>query len=281
MIKSIIHFYSLLTPKQQFNLKLLQLLMIISAVLEIISIAAVGPFIMLVVDNNIILENEFFKTFTNIIGITSHHEFIIKLGIVTFIIFILSSIISIFTLWRLNLYCHKVGAEISIKLFEFYIHQPWLYHTQNTSNVIFTKLISECQRLTNNITYPILLMNSKIILCLCMLIAIFIYNPKIVFITLIFASLFYFIFYNIFKLRLKKSGELISIAQKNIFNIVSECFGGIKNVIFLGKQKEFIKECWYCCSARSNTKIYFRIFRLWICNFNNNLYSELSRRKFY
>ena len=85
-------------------------------------------------------------------------------------------------------------------------------------------------------------MNSKIILCLCMLIAILVYKPIIVLITVIFASVFYFIFYSLFKFRLKKFGQLVSSSQKNIFNIVSESFGGIKDVLFLGKQKKFIRE---------------------------------------
>ena len=87
----------------------------------------------LVADTSLLNENNYLSSVFELSGIDSELNFVFSIGIFVLIMLILSSLISIFTIWRLSMFAAQIGAEISDRLYSFYLQQNWLYHSSQNS----------------------------------------------------------------------------------------------------------------------------------------------------
>ena len=113
MFKNIQQLFSLLTKKQRQNFYTLQILVVISAIMEIVSIASIIPFMTLVGDMSLLQQNTTIAEVYLYTGITSESKFIFLLGLGVLIVFLISSVVSMFTVWRLFRFANKTGTDIA------------------------------------------------------------------------------------------------------------------------------------------------------------------------
>ena len=81
-----------------------------------------------------------------IAGIQEVDSFLIFLALLIVFVLFISSILSMYTIWRLSMYAAEVGAELSSRLYNFYIYKPWLFHAQSNSTQLTNKIAQECER---------------------------------------------------------------------------------------------------------------------------------------
>ena len=84
-------------------------------------------------------------------------------------------------------------------------------------------------------------MNARIILVFSIVIIMFLYDPIVVIISLIVFSIAYIILFKFVRTRLEKNGQNISNMLSERFRLMSDSFGGIKDVLLLGRSNNFKK----------------------------------------
>ena len=173
MLKTLIKLFDLLDRKQKLNLIFLQLLIIFMVILEILSIFALGQYIILISNPGNFSSNTVFQKINIFVNFTDETHFVVFFTFLILLIILFSTIFSIYTLWKLSMYGAKIGVEIGIKLFNFYLTRDWLYHTKNNSNSLINKILQESGRVNSAIIQPFMHMNAKIILAIGLIISIF------------------------------------------------------------------------------------------------------------
>ena len=240
MIKKIIKLFNLLTPIQQKQFYYLQILIILMSFAEIFGIASIIPFMSLVGDMSQIEENATIKSFYILSGVNTESEFLILVGVLVLCALLISSLISMFTIWKLSMFANKVGVEISDRLYSYYLKQDWLFHASGSSSALIKKIANETQRVTGAVIMPLMLMNAKFLLSLLLATSIFIYDPVVAIIGLSIFGVTYFIIYKIIKIRLIKNGQAVSDVAEKRFRLMNEGFGGVKDILLLGRDNDFI-----------------------------------------
>lgn len=239
MIKNLIELYSLLTKIQRRKLIKLQILVVLMSLSEVISVLAIGSFMAIVGDMNILQGESRLSDIYQISGFINPEEFLFWFGIIVFVILLIAAIISMFTIWRLSMYGVRVGAELGSRLFNYYMYRPWLFHSSKNSSQLSKKITQECQRITANIIRPFLNLNAKVVMAFFMIIAIIIYNPTVAIVGVVIFLSSYLLIYKIVRLKLSNNGRQISKSQTLRFKLMGEGFGGIKDVLLLGRQSFF------------------------------------------
>ena len=84
-------------------------------------------------------------------------------------------------------------------------------------------------------------MNARIVLALFLSLTIFIYDPKVAMTGLIVFAAAYLILFKLVRSRLQYNGVAISEVHEQRFRLMNEGFGGIKDVLLLGRDKSFIE----------------------------------------
>lgn len=241
MFKSIINLFNLLTRNQRGQFYSLQILIILMAFLEIVGVASIIPFMTLVGDMTQINKNLIIDQLYEASGISSEKKFLFLLGVGVLFMLFISAIISMYTIWRLSMFANKIGAEIADRLYMHYLNQSWLFHANESSAQLTKKIATETERLTNGVLVPMMQMNARIMLSVFMSFGIFVYDPKVAIIGLIAFAVAYFFLFKIVKVRLQNNGTAISNVNEQRYRLMNEGFGGIKDIILLGRENFFIK----------------------------------------
>ncbi|MFL2703264.1 MAG: ABC transporter ATP-binding protein [Gammaproteobacteria bacterium] len=241
MFESLKGLFMLLTSNQRKRFYMLQILVILMTIIEIFGVAAIIPFMALVGDMSQLQQDTFIGQVYQSSGIASESKFVFMLGICVLCILFISTIVSMFTIWKLSMFVHYFGTEIADRLYTHYLRQGWLFHASGSSAQLTKKIATETLRVTGGILVPLIYVNSKVILAILMSLSIFIYDPMVAITGISIFGITYYIIFKIVKARLSLYGQAISEVNEQRFRLMNEGFGGIKDVLLLGRDKNFIE----------------------------------------
>ncbi len=242
MLNTLKELFQLLTPVQRRKFYVLQILVVLMAIMELVGIASIGPFMALVADINLIETNSLYKQLYLTSGISNPTDFLFLAGLAVLLMLGLASVISILTTWRLSLYSMQVGTEIADRLYQHYLQQNWLFHSTGSSAQLTKQVATEAQRVTGAIIVPAMQLNSRLVLAVIISAAVISYNPIIALIGLLMFGAGYVVIYQLIKKRLIVNGANISSTSTQRFRLMNEGFGGIKDILILGRNKHFIEQ---------------------------------------
>ena len=218
----------------------LQVLVFFASIAEIVCVASVIPFMSLIGDADLLHGNSLVAELYEYTGLSSRKSFLLILGAGVLICLILSALVSMLTTWRLSMFAISVGTELSDRLYRHYIRQNWLFHSSESSARLTKKVATESTRVTNQILLPLMHMNARIVLVLLMGISIFLYDPLVALIGLSIIATSYLILFRFVKKKLFTNGVAISTVVEDRFRLMNEGFGGIKDILLLGKQDYYV-----------------------------------------
>lgn len=233
--------FALLSKEQLKQLYILQTLVIIMAFTELLGIASIAPFMALVGDISILESEGVFAKLYQMSGINSPTEFLFYFGITVLFMLALSTVVSMFTTWRLAVFGARIGTEIADQLYEFYMHQDWQFHASGSSAQLTKQVTTESARISNGIVQPLMQMNAKVVLAIVISVSIIAYDPMTALLGLAIFSLAYFILYRLVRQKLVSNGQKLSTVATDRFRLMNEGFGGIKDVLLLDRSHDFVE----------------------------------------
>ena len=240
MLSVIKQLFSLFTEKQVKEFYLLQMLVVIMAFTELLGIASIAPFMALVGDIGILEKNEIFAKLYQMSSLDSPTDFLFYSGMAVLFMLTLSTVVSMFTTWKLSIFGARIGTEIADRLYAFYMQQDWQFHASGSSAQLTKQITTEANRISNGIVQPLMQMNAKVVLATVISISIIAYDPVIAILGLAIFSLAYFILYRLVRKKLVSNGQKLSQVATERFRLMNEGFGGIKDVLLLDRSHDFI-----------------------------------------
>lgn len=239
MLKTISELFSLLTPFQRKRFYILQVFVIITAFTELLAIASIAPFMAIVGDVGLLEKDNLFAKLFLMSGLDNSNEFLLYTGGAVLLTLTLSTIVSMFSTWKLSVYGAKIGTEIADRLYAHYIHQNWLFHASGSSAHLVNQVASEAMRVTEGIIQPLLQINAKAVLTVFILLSILIYDPLVAMAGLLLFVGLYFLLYKLVHRKLVQNGRNVSLVYTQRFRLMNEGFGGIKDVLILNRSDDF------------------------------------------
>ena len=241
MLKIVRQLFSLLSPEQVRQFYILQVLVVVMAFTELLGIASIAPFMTLVGDISILEKSNVFAELYQLSGITDPIDFVFYTGLLVLVALSVSTLVSMFTIWKLSLYAARVGTEIADRLYAYYMQEDWQFHASGSSAQLTKQVSTEAIRVTNGIVQPLMQMNAKVVLATLISVSILIYNPIIAITGLFIFALAYFLLYKLVRKKLVSNGQVISQVSTERFRLMNEGFGGIKDVLLLNRSQDFVK----------------------------------------
>lgn len=240
MLKVIIELFSLLTPSQRKRFYVLQVLIVIMTFIEIFSITSIVPFMALVGDPSVLERDNLLATIYLKYNFETY-EFIFYLGVIVLISLTVASIVSIYITWRIAMFSPRIGTEIAHRLFSYYLDQDFLFHTKGSSSKLTKKISIESKRVSDQILTPLIYANARIVLVFFIILIMFLYDPLVLISALTIFISAYFILFKFVRTKLQSYGSNISEMLSKRFRLMSDSFGGIKDILLLGRSSNFKK----------------------------------------
>ena len=204
----------------KFKLIYLQFLIILSSVIQLLSIFSFGPLILLLMDNKEIKKyHEFY------LERISDEQFFLFTILLIATLFILSNLLSIIVSKKSLHFGQEIGIKLNNKIFSNILSKDYSYHLNQNSSEIISKITLENARVVGSILIPMLLINSRIITLLFVFTGLIIFNLVASLFVLFFLLISYIIILSINKRRLTANSNIISKPDKKcIFkSIIIKC----------------------------------------------------------
>jgi HlyD family secretion protein len=239
MYQKIKQIFRLLNKKQKREFLLLQTLVVLTAFLELVGVASIMPFMAVVASPQMIETNSLLNGVYNFTQAQNTTEFTIYLGVTVLVALTLSASVSVITTWWSSMFASKIGAEIGQTLYDYYLHQNWIFHATRSSAQLTKQIAAETSRLTGGVLVPLMALNARFVLALMLSVAIVMLNPVVALIGISIFMIAYLVIYKLVKARLEANGNKISKTSEERYRLMNEGFGGVKDVILLGRQADF------------------------------------------
>ena len=241
-IKKIFFFISL---NQYRNAFVLLALIIVTALIDMIGVASILPFITVLTNPDLINNNQTLKLIfkaSNMFGVENNQEFLFFLGLVVFILLIFSLIIKSITTYFQARFIQMCEYNISKKLIESYLYQPYIWFLDNNSSDLGKNILSEVQQLINNGLNPLMELIAKSIVLIALIFLLILTDPILTLIIGLTLLGSYGLIFLIIHKFLDKIGRLRLINNELRFLNVNESFGSAKEIKASGIEKYFINK---------------------------------------
>lgn len=233
--------FELLDSQQRKTFIILQMMVVIMSLLEITTLVLIWQLISIIITPDISQMHFILQNVYSVLETDNTQDFINLFAIFMLFMMIINSSVSIFVNKKSILFAAQLGANISKRLYQSYLYQPWIFHTIQHSANLIAKMQGESYRTSNMVIVPIISINVKLILAIFLLITLFNINFSITLFLIIIFGLFYGFIYHFVHKILRKNGENISHYNKRRYHLVHTGLGGIKDILLLHRQVHFIE----------------------------------------
>ncbi len=242
MIKSIKNLIDILPPEERGKSLYLILLLIIMAILEIIGISSVMPFLAVISNPQIINQNKWLALAYSLLKFENTQQFLFTTGFFALIVFLTKNAFELYLIRVQYRFIYRNNLKIAVKLTRSYFSMPYeFYLNTNTSNHR-KNILSEVNMVVVKFLLPLLTLIAQILVASFIIILIFVVDPLLAIIITAIIGIPYLIIYQLLKRKITIFGLNRLNANKLRYQVLDQSFGGIKDVKILGKESYFHKE---------------------------------------
>lgn len=240
MIKNLKMLFKIFSSKDKYKLIIVFLGILFTGFWDIIGIGSIMPFISLASNPSLLEANKYLRFLYSYFNFKSVDDFLFVFGIVVASLLIISNLFRALVDYVIKRFAAIRQHDISLTLFKKYIYQEYDYFLYHNSSELTKNILNEVWILINNILIPTLEMLSRAIISAIIIIFLTILNPIISALISISMISIYLLIY----MTARKQMNIISENRLQLnsyrFKIVTEAFGGIKDVKLLGSEDYII-----------------------------------------
>jgi ABC-type multidrug transport system fused ATPase/permease subunit len=226
--------------KRRMQLLALVLLMIIAALVEVISIGSVIPFLSVLMSPDSFYNNPSFNPIIVYVGITEPHQLLFPVTIIFIFSVVMSGLVRLVLLFGQLYVSTKIGADYGLCAYEKTIYQPYSIQIKRNSSSLISTITTKINAVTGTIQSILVIASSSIILLSSLSFMLY-FNFLIT--SIVFGSIasIYILIANATKKKLNNYGEIISNENANVVKVLQESLGSIRDILINGTQSTYCK----------------------------------------
>jgi len=237
-------FTFLLSLNDHKNAGLLLIMIFVMALLDMIGVASILPFMTVLTNPSLIETSSILKIMfqaSSIFGVENNQQFIFVLGILVFVTLVASLIFKAITTYVQIRFVQMCEYGICKRLVEGYLHQPYSWFLNQHSADLGKTILSEVAQVVANGIKPSIELIARSMVVVALLTLLILVNPKLTFfVGLVLGGVYVIVFYFIRNF-LKKIGKKRLKNNQLRFKAISEAFGATKEVKVGGLEETYIK----------------------------------------
>jgi ABC-type bacteriocin/lantibiotic exporter with double-glycine peptidase domain len=232
--------FNLLSSKAKKKSIFLLVMFCIMALLDIVGVASIMPFMATLANPELIKTNVYLNDFFHFLNFENPKSFLFFLGFLSFAFLLISLIFKAITTYLQSNFVFMQEYEIGVRLLEGYLRQPYAWFLGRNSSDLSKTILSEVAAVLNGAIIPAMILISQGLVVIMMLIFLIVINPKLIIVVASVIVIFYiFVFFSINKFLLRIGKEKVYV-NKNRFLTLNETFGSVKEVKLGESEMKFV-----------------------------------------
>ena len=219
----------ILTAKDKIFLLYLIFLSIFIALIEIVGISAIMPFISVASNFDLIDTNKYYNFIFNYLGFNKQSEFIVAFGIVLITFYILRGGINAIYFHYLAKFSNGRAYGLATKLFENYLEMSYFNFIERNSSEFSKAIINETYYLTLGLSAFLLMLSESVIFILIYSLMLY-FSLEITLFVTAFIGFSGILFIKIISNSIKNQGKAREEFQNKFYRLVNSAFGNFKMI---------------------------------------------------
>ena len=217
----------------------LSFLIILASIMEVFSISAIFPFIVVLTDPEKILSIKLLQPCLGYLNITSESDLVVPVVVIFCFLMLFSGAIRILLAYKSTQLSFGIGADLSYEIYRRSLYRPYSIHISRNSGEIISAISMKIDGVMAQVITPSISIITSFILLAVIFIAILIAEPIAALSVLFGLSATYLFVIRITRRRIKENSLNISESSNQVITLLQESFGGIRDVIIDGSQQIF------------------------------------------
>jgi ABC-type bacteriocin/lantibiotic exporter with double-glycine peptidase domain len=215
--------------------------MIVGALLEVVSLGAVIPFLAFVSAPERAWTYLDRFGIDSVFGQTDPATVTYLLGAAFVVLSIAAALFRTALGWAMNRYVFSVGRHLSYSLLSTTLHQPYSYHlARNTSETIST--IQEVRSIAISVLQPVMQVATSLVAGLFIVISLVLINPLVATTAFVTIAAAYLLISALLRRRIGTNAKVMETLRSRRIQTAQEALGGIRDVLLDSSQKVFIDQ---------------------------------------
>ena len=238
-------FLFLLSSQERKQAYLLLSMIVVMALLDMIGVASIMPFMAVLINPEIIETNNILNTLyksLSVVGVETEKQFLFILGVMVFVLLIFSitfkALANFIQLRFTNLREYTIGR----RLIEGYLGQPYSWFLSRNSADLGKSILSEISIIIGHGLTPMMELIAKSLVAITLISLLIFIDPKIALIAGFTIGVAYGLIYKFSRNFINRIGQERVRANQMRYTAVSEAFGAFKEVKVRGQEKYFIDQ---------------------------------------
>ena len=232
----------ILSPYERKRAWYLLIMIIVMALIDMLGVASIMPFIALltnpdIIETNAILKFAYLKG--SFFGIDNEKQFLIAAGIFVFLLLITSISFKVLTTYFQSRFIEMTKHNISERLVGKYLYQPYTWFLDRNSSILGKSILSEVGNVMGRGLTPMISLISNSLLTLLLFILLVLVEPVLTLIVILIVSVFYGLVYKFNQNLIRRIGEENFRANELRFKVLLEAFGATKEIKLAGLENIF------------------------------------------
>jgi ATP-binding cassette subfamily B protein len=227
-----------LSKHRRFQFLLVALLMLGGALADVVSLGAVFPFIGVLTAPETVFSMPMVQDVAGSLGIARADQLVLPLTLIFIIATLLASAFRLLLLWTNNRLVFATGHDLSIRVYQATLYQPYQVHvSRNSSEVVsgFIKVSSAASSLLQVLT-----MANATLVCLAIVATLVAIKPLISILTIIGFGLCYASVVLVTRRQLSINSQCSALESTRVIKVLQEGLGGIREVLLNGNQPFYV-----------------------------------------
>jgi len=236
--------FILLNHHERKSAGLLVIMILIMALLDMIGVASILPFIAVLTNPSLIETNVILNTMFQIssfFGVDTNQQFLFALGILVFALLIISLTFKALTTYVQVRFVNMREFSIAKRLVESYLHQPYSWFLTRNSADLGKTILSEVGNIVGSGLKPLMDLIAKGTVAIALIILLIIADPILALIVGFSLSAAYLLIFYFMHRYLNHIGKESLKNNELRFIAVSEAFGAAKEIKVGSLEKIYIK----------------------------------------
>jgi len=240
IVKKLLFF---INPKEKKIIGLLLSMIVIMALIDMLGVASIMPFVAVLVNPELIETNFFLNAIfeaSRVIGVETDQEFFFLLGALVFILLILSLTFKIFTIYYQTKFLQMQEYSLCKRLTEIYLYQPYSWFINQNSSEIVKTILSETNTVIIGGLSALFTLITQSVIAVTLIILLFFIDVKLILNVSLFIGGIYILIFALTRKFLNRIGKDRFIANELRFKSINEAFSASKEIKILGLESFFI-----------------------------------------
>jgi ATP-binding cassette subfamily B protein len=229
-----------LSPTRRWQLFVLLLVMIASGLAEIVSLAALVPFLSVLADPDRFWQDPRIRGLAESLGYLAPGQLLLPLTLLFAACVVGAGFIRLVNLWLSGRMAAAIGSDLSQEAYRRTLHQPYLVHVARNSSTITTAMISHIDEIVYFVLNPLLMIVANLLLTVAITAGLFLINPWIALLTTSIFSGAYLLISAATKQSLAANGRSQATHAQTVMQNVQEGLGAIRDVLLDHSQSYYL-----------------------------------------